>query len=171
MDDIYFSYISVTHNVIKILFAGCGNGQTFKSTCLNNAEAFSMREEEKFQIIWENAQRMPDMEKALFYELERKKPVVGLLMVLLLFAGGGLIYGGRAVLGLMLVLVDILLLGALLAFRGFGPFVPGEALQAASLVLVPLILALYLYAGWKALTTIEDYNERLYVTVFDRSPR
>jgi hypothetical protein len=130
-----------------------------------------MREEEKCQIIWENAQRMPDMEKALFYELERKKPVVGLLMVLLLFAGGGLIYGGRAVLGLMLVLVDILLLGALLAFRGFGPFVPGEALQAASLVLVPLILALYLYAGWKALTTIEDYNERLYVTVFDRSPR
>ena len=34
-----------------------------------------------------------------------------------------------------------------------------------------MILALYLYAGWKALTAIEDYNERLYVTVFDRSPR
>lgn len=129
-----------------------------------------MREDDKFQIIWENAQRMPEMEKALFYELERKKPLVGLMLVLLLFAGGGLIYGGKAARGSMLIIVDIVLLGALVAFRGFGPIVPGEALQAASVVLVPLILALYLYAGWAALTTIEDYNERLYVTVFDRSP-
>ena len=41
-------------------------------------EAFSMREDEKFQIIWENAQKMPEMERAMFYELERKKPIVGL---------------------------------------------------------------------------------------------
>jgi len=33
-----------------------------------------------------------------------------------------------------------------------------------------LLLALYIYAAWDVRRTIEEYNERLYVTVFDRSP-
>jgi hypothetical protein len=128
-----------------------------------------MREDEKFQVIWDNAQRMPEMEKALFYELERKKKWVGMTLVLLLFAGGGLIYGGRVARGAMMIIVDVLLLGAFFTLRGFGPMVFGETFQASSLILAPLILALYIYSGWAAFGAIEDYNERLYVTVFDRS--
>jgi hypothetical protein len=129
-----------------------------------------MREDEKFQIIWENAQKMPEMEKVMFYELERKKSVVGLMLVVFLFAGAGLIYAGKAAKGAVLMLVDAILLAIFLSFRGFGPISPGETFGSASLILVPLILALYIYAAADVRRTIDEYNERLYVTVFDRSP-
>jgi hypothetical protein len=129
-----------------------------------------MREDEKFQIIWENAQKMPEMEKAMFYELERKKSVVGLLLVVFLFAGAGLIYAGKAAKGAVLMLVNAILLAIFLSLRGFGPISPGETFGSASLILVPLILALYIYAAADVRRTIDEYNERLYVTVFDRSP-
>ncbi len=58
-----------------------------------------MREDEKFEIIWENAQRMPEMERIVFYELERKKLILGLLLVISLFGGGGVIYAGKAAKG------------------------------------------------------------------------
>ena len=140
-----------------------------------------MREDEKFQIIWENAQKMPEMEKTMFYELERKKPVVGLLFVVFLFGGAGLIYGGKAVKGAILILADVALLAVLLTLMGFGPIFSGgliggqgfdlsETFGAATYILVCIILALYIYAAWDVLKTIQEYNERLYVTVFDRSP-
>jgi len=129
-----------------------------------------MREDEKFQIIWENAQKMPEMEKAVFYELERKKLVVGLLLAVFLFAGAGLIYAGKAVKGTILVLVDAVMIAIFLFARGFGPIYLGEPFGAASLILVPLILALYVYAILDVRRTIEEYNKRLYATVFDRSP-
>ncbi len=129
-----------------------------------------MREDEKFQIIWENAQKMPEMEKVMFYELERKKAVVGLMLVVFLFAGAGLIYAGKAAKGAVLMLVDAILLAIFLSFRGFGPISPGETFGSASLILVPLILSLYIYAAADVRRTIDEYNERLYVTVFDRSP-
>ena len=140
-----------------------------------------MREDEKFQIIWENAQKMPEMEKAMFYELERKKPVVGLLLVFLFFAGAGLIYGGKAVKGAILMLADAILLAVLLTLMGFGPIFSGgliggqyfgltETVRAATIILIAIILALYIYAAWDGLRTIKEYNERLYATVFDRSP-
>jgi hypothetical protein len=129
-----------------------------------------MREDEKFQIIWENAQKMPEMEKVMFYELERKKSVVGLMLVVFLFAGAGPIYAGKAAKGAVLMLVDAILLAIFLSLRGFGPISPGETFGSASLILVPLILALYIYAAADVRRTIDEYNERLYVTVFDRSP-
>ncbi len=129
-----------------------------------------MREDEKFQIIWENAQKMPEMEKVMFYELERKKLVVGLLLVVFFFVGAGLIYVGKAAKGTILMLVDAILIAIFLSLRGFGPISPGESFGSASLILVPLLLALYIYAAWDVRRTIEEYNERLYVTVFDRSP-
>jgi hypothetical protein len=129
-----------------------------------------MREDEKFQIIWENAQKMPEMEKVMFYELERKKPVVGLILVVFLFAGAGLIYAGKAAKGTILMLADAILLAIFLSLRGFGPIDIGETFGGASLILMPLILALYIYAIWDVRRTIYEYNERLYVTVFDRSP-
>ena len=128
-----------------------------------------MREDEKFQIIWENAQKMPEMEKVMFYELERKKLVVGLLLVVFFFAGAGLIYAGKAAKGSILLLVDAILLAIFLSLRGFGPISPGETFGSASLILVPLLLAIYIYAIWDVCRTIDEYNERLYVTVFDRS--
>lgn len=129
-----------------------------------------MREDEKFQIIWENAQKMPEMEKVMFYELERKKAVVGLLLVVFLFAGAGLIYAGKAAKGTVLMLVDAILLAIFLSLCGLGPISPGETFASASLILVPLILVLYIYAAADVRRTIDEYNERLYVTVFDRSP-
>ncbi len=129
-----------------------------------------MREDEKFQIIWENAQKMPEMEKAMFYELERKKPVVGLLLVVFLFAGAGLIYAGKAAKGTILMLADLVLLAAFLSLRGLGPISPGETFGTASFFLVPLILALYVYAAADVLRTTNEHNKRLYVAVFDRSP-
>jgi hypothetical protein len=129
-----------------------------------------MREDEKFQIIWENAQKMPEMEKAMFYELERKKPIVGMLLVLFFFAGGGLIYAGKAAKGAILMVADIVLLMAFLSLRGIGPITPGEAFGTASLVLVPPILAIYVYAGLDVRRTTEEYNRRLYALVFDRAP-
>ena len=133
-------------------------------------EAFGMREDEKFQIIWENAQKMPEMEKAMFYELERKKPVVGLLLVVFLFAGAGLIYAGKAAKGTILMLADVVLLATFLSLRGLGPISSGEAFGSASFVLVPLILGIYVYAASDVLRTINEHNKRLYVAVFDRSP-
>ncbi len=110
----------------------------------------------------------------MFYELERKKSVVGLMLVVFLFAGAGLIYAGKAAKGAVLMLVDAILLAIFLSFRGFGPISPGETFGSASLILslilVPLILALYIYAAADVRRTIDEYNERLYVTVFDRSP-
>ncbi len=129
-----------------------------------------MREEEKFQIIWENAQRMPEMEKAVFYELERKKLVAGLLLVVFLFGGAGLIYAGKVVKGAVLMLVDAALVAVFLYLRGFGQTDIDATFEAASLILVPLILALYIYSAWDVRRTIEEYNNRLYATVFDRSP-
>jgi hypothetical protein len=129
-----------------------------------------MREDEKFQIIWENAQKMPDMEKAMFYELERKKPLVGLLLVLLFFAGGGLIYAGKAAKGTILMVADIVLIMAFLSLRGIGLIAPGETFGTASLVLVLPILALYIYAAADVRRTINEHNKRLYAAVFDRSP-
>ena len=129
-----------------------------------------MREDEKFQIIWENAQKMPEMEKAMFYELERKKSVVGLLLVMFLFAGAGLVYAGKSAKGTILMLADLVLLAAFLSLRGFGPISPGETVGIASFFLVPLILALYVYAAADVLRTINEHNKRLYVAVFDRSP-
>ncbi len=129
-----------------------------------------MREEEKFQIIWENAQRMPEMEKAVFYELERKKLVAGLLLVVFLFGGAGLIYAGKVVKGAVLMLVDAALVAIFLYLRGFGQIDIDATFEAASLILVPLILALYIYSAWDVRRTIEEYNNRLYATVFDRSP-
>ncbi|HOO54649.1 MAG TPA: hypothetical protein PLM24_01845 [Methanothrix sp.] len=129
-----------------------------------------MSEDERFQIIWENAQKMPEMEKAMFYELERKKLPVGMLMVLLFFAGGGLIYAGKAAKGTILMLVDAMLLAVSLSLRGFGPISFGEALGSVSLIPIPFLLALYIYTAWDVRRTIVEYNKRLYVTVFDRSP-
>ncbi len=129
-----------------------------------------MREDEKFEIIWENAQKMPEMEKAMFYELERKKPIVGMLLVLFFFAGGGLIYAGKAAKGAILMVADIVLLMAFLSLRGIGPITPGETSGTASLVLVPPILALYVYAALDVRRTTEEYNRRLYALVFDRAP-
>ena len=129
-----------------------------------------MREDEKFQIIWENAQKMPEMEKAMFYELERKKTIVGMLLVLFFFAGGGLIYAGKAAKGTALMVADIVLLMAFLSLRGIGPISPGETFGAASLVLVPPILAIYVYAALDVRRTTEEYNRRLYALVFDRAP-
>lgn len=129
-----------------------------------------MREEEKFQIIWENAQRMPEMEKVVFYELERKKLVAGLLLVVFLFGGAGLIYAGKVVKGAVLMLVDAALVAVFLYLRGFGQTDIDATFEAASLILVPLILALYIYSAWDVRRTIEEYNNRLYATVFDRSP-
>jgi hypothetical protein len=133
-------------------------------------EAFSMREDEKFQIIWENAQKMPEMEKTMFYELERKKPIVGLLLVLFFFAGGGLIYAGKAAKGTILMMADLVLLTAFLSLRGIGPISPGETFGIASLVLFLPILALYIYAALDVRRTIDEYNRRLYAVVFDRAP-
>jgi hypothetical protein len=133
-------------------------------------EAFSMREDEKFQIIWENAQKMPEMEKTMFYELERKKPIVGLLLVLFFFAGGGLIYAGKAAKGTILMMADLVLLTAFLSLRGIGPISPGETFGIASLVLLLPILALYIYAALDVRRTIDEYNRRLYAVVFDRAP-
>jgi hypothetical protein len=133
-------------------------------------EAFSMREDEKFQIIWENAQKMPEMEKAMFYELERKKVIVGLLLVLFLFAGGGLIYAGKAAKGAILMLADLALLAPFLSLRGIGPISPGDTFGTASLVLIPPILALYIYAALDVRRTTAEHNRRLYAAVFDRSP-
>lgn len=133
-------------------------------------EAFSMREDEKFQIIWENAQKMPEMEKAMFYELERKKAVWGLLLVLFLFAGGGLIYADKAAKGLILMMADIVLLSAFLSLRGIGPVSLGEPFGIASLVLALPILALYVYAALEVRRAMDEYNNRLRIAVFDRSP-
>lgn len=130
-----------------------------------------MREDEKFQIIWENAQKMPEMEKAMFYELERKKAVWGLLLVLFLFAGGGLIYAGKAAKGTILMLADIILISASLSLRGIGPIGLGEPVGIASLVLVLPILALYVYAALEVRRAMDEYNRRLYIAVFDRSPQ
>jgi len=132
-------------------------------------EAFSMREDEKFQIIWENAQKMPEMERAMFYELERKKPIVGLLLVLFFFAGGGLIYSGKAAKGIVLMLADLLLLMAFLSLCGIGPISTGDTFGRASYLLVPPILALYVYAALDVRRDIDEYNRRLYIAVFDRS--
>lgn len=140
-----------------------------------------MREDEKFQIIWENAQKMPEMEKAMFYELERKKPAVGLLLVVFFFGGAGLIYGGKAIKGAILMLADLVLLALLLTLMGFGPSFPGgpagvgdfglnEGPGAASSILILLLLVLRIYDARDVLRTIQEYNQRLYVTVFDRSP-
>jgi hypothetical protein len=129
-----------------------------------------MREDEKFQIIWENAQKMPEMEKAMFYELERKKHVVGLLLVVFLFAGAGLIYAGKAAKGAILMLVDVVLLAIFLSLRGLGPIDSGETFGSANFLLVPLILALYIYAAADVRRTINEHNKRLYAAVFDRSP-
>ena len=129
-----------------------------------------MREDEKFQIIWENAQKMPEMEKAMFYELERKKPLVGMLLVLLFFAGGGLIYAGKAAKGTVLMVADMVLLLAFLSLRGIGPITSGETFETASLVLVPPILALYIYAALDVRRSTDEYNGRLYALVFDRAP-
>ncbi|MDI9400290.1 MAG: hypothetical protein QM433_12225 [Euryarchaeota archaeon] len=133
-------------------------------------EAFSMREDEKFQIIWENAQKMPEMEKAMFYELERKKPIVGQLLVLFFFAGGGLIYAGKAAKGAILMVADFVLLGTFLSLRGIGPITPGDTFGTAGLVLIPPILALYFYTALDVRRSMDEYNRRLYATVFDRSP-
>jgi len=132
-------------------------------------EAFSMREDEKFHIIWENAQKMPEMEKAMFYELERKKAVWGSLLVLFLFAGGGLIYAGKAAKGTILMVADIVLISAFLSLRGIGPIGPGETFGIASLVLILPILALYVYAALEVRRAMDEYNRRLYIAVFDRS--
>ncbi|MCR3884186.1 MAG: hypothetical protein NUK54_07430 [Methanothrix sp.] len=129
-----------------------------------------MREDEKFQIIWENAQRMPEMEKLMFYELERKKLVAGFLLAAFFFAGAGLIYAGKAVKGTILILADLALLAVFFSLLGFGPYSSAEAVGVAKFVPLPLILALYAYAIWDARRTIEDYNKRLYLTVFDRYP-
>ncbi|MDF0592570.1 hypothetical protein P0O24_03110 [Methanotrichaceae archaeon M04Ac] len=129
-----------------------------------------MREDEKFQIIWENAQRMPEMEKLMFYELERKKLVAGFLLAAFFFAGAGLIYAGKAVKGTILILADLALLAVFFSLLGFGPYGSAEAVGVAKFVPLPLILALYAYAIWDARRTIEDYNKRLYLTVFDRYP-
>jgi len=132
-------------------------------------EAFSMREDEKFHIIWENAQKMPEMEKAMFYELERKKAVWGSLLVLFLFAGGGLIYAGKAAKGTILMVADIVLISAFLSLRGIGPIGHGETFGIASLVLILPILALYVYAALEVRRAMDEYNRRLYIAVFDRS--
>jgi hypothetical protein len=129
-----------------------------------------MREDERFQIIWENAQRMPEMEKLMFYELERKKLVAGFLLVVFFFAGAGLIYAGKAAKGTILMLVDLALLAVFFSLLGFGPYGSAEAVGVARFVPLPLILTLYAYAIWDARRTIEDYNKRLYLTVFDRHP-
>ncbi len=129
-----------------------------------------MREDEKFQIIWENAQKMPEMEKAMFYELERKKSIVGLLLVLFFFAGGGLIYVGKAAKGTILMVADLLLLSAFLSIRGIGPISPGDNFGSASFLLVLPILALYIYAALDVRRTTDEYNRRLYAVVFDRAP-
>jgi hypothetical protein len=129
-----------------------------------------MREDEKFQIIWENAQKMPEMEKAMFYELERKKAIWGMLLVFVLFAGGGLIYAGKAAKGTILMLADIVLLSAFLSLRGIGPTSLAETFGTASLVLIPPILVLYVYAALDVRKTMDEYNRRLYIAVFDRSP-
>jgi hypothetical protein len=129
-----------------------------------------MREDEKFLIIWENAQKMPEMEKAMFYELERKKPLVGMLLVLLFFAGGGLIYAGKAAKGTILMVADLVLLMAFLSLRGIGPIAPGETVGSASFLLVPPILAIYVYAALDVRRSADEYNRRLYAAVFDRAP-
>ncbi|MGC9515502.1 hypothetical protein [Methanocrinis sp.] len=129
-----------------------------------------MREDERFQIIWENAQKMPEMEKAVFFELERKKTVAGLLLVVFLFGGAGLIYAEKAAKGAVLMLIDAALIAAFLTLHGFGPIDIDTTFDAASLILVPLILALYIYSAWDVRRTIEEHNNRLYATVFDRSP-
>lgn len=129
-----------------------------------------MREDEKFEIIWENAQRMPQMDRIVFYELERKKLVLGILLVISLFGGGGVIYAGKAAKGAILILINGILLAGLLSLRGAGPIAPGETLAAASVLLIPLILAVYGYSMVDVKRTIDEYNRRLYVTVFDQSP-
>lgn len=129
-----------------------------------------MREEEKFEIIWDNAQRMPEMERIVFYELERKKLVVGLLLAISFFGGGGLIYAGKAAKGALLLLANGLLLAGFLYLRGLGPLTPGETFVGASVFLIPLILAIYVYSMVEAKRAIDKYNKRLYLMVFDRRP-
>lgn len=129
-----------------------------------------MREDEKFEIIWENAQRMPEMERIVFYELERRKLVVGMLLVISLFGGGGVIYAGKAAKGAILILVNGILIAGFLSLRGLGPLNPGETFVGASVLFVPLILAVYVYSMVEVKRTIDEYNKRLYVTVFDRIP-
>jgi len=115
-------------------------------------------------------QRMPEMERIVFYELERKKLVVGLLLAISFFGGGGLIYAGKAVKGALLLLANGLLLAGFLSLRGLGPLTPSETVVGASVFLIPPILAIYVYSMVEAKRAIEKYNKRLYVTVFDRRP-
>ncbi|UEC43094.1 MAG: conserved membrane protein of unknown function [Methanothrix sp.] len=129
-----------------------------------------MREEEKFEIIWDNAQRMPEMERIVFYELERKKLVVGLLLAISFFGGGGLIYSGKTAKGALLLLVNGLLLAGFLSLQGFGPLTTGETFVGASVFLIPLILAIYVYSMVETKRAIDKYNKRLYLMVFDRRP-
>jgi TM2 domain-containing membrane protein YozV len=95
-----------------------------------------MVEEDKFEVIRQNASLLPSQEKIIFFELKKKSQAVGLLLAIFLFGGAGQIYAGKVVKGIIFILLSWLVIT-------------------------------YIYAIWDTYKLIEEYNENLYLAVFD----
>jgi len=116
--------------------------------------------ENELLIISEHVSRMPEGERVIFYQLKKKSKSIGLVLVVLLFGGGGQIYATEAlkgVLSIFFILLTLLLSYLVWDANGWGLLTWFGCL---------IIIALYMYALWDTSRMVDEYNENLYLAVF-----
>lgn len=69
-----------------------------------------MEESIEFRLIKEQASKMSDAEKIMFYESKKKSEAIGLLLAIFLLGGAGQIYAGKTLRGILCILFSWLII-------------------------------------------------------------